>query len=388
LLREAGCDVVGAAGGADGIARLDEALPDLVVLDVEMAGLDGWQTLEAIRSRSHVPILMLTDRVTQEDNVRRLIAGADDYVAKPVAPAEFGARVEALLRRAGVLLGAPPEIADEPGLPAGAIVGSYRIDELIAQGGMSAIYRATHTALDRVVALKLLSGDTAEDPTTRERFTNEWRIAAGLRHPNILTVHDAGEVDGRLFLAMELIDGGDLADAIEKSGALTPARALPILSQTGSALDAAHAAGLVHRDVKPANVLLSGDHAYLTDFGLSKVLGRNSRLTAPGRTVGTAEYLAPEQIRGEPVDARTDVYALGCMFYEVLTGSSPFQAESDFVLMYAHLENDAPQASERNPDLPRAVDQVVSRAMAKHPDGRYASAGAAVSALKAAFRYE
>jgi serine/threonine protein kinase len=363
-------------------------LPDIVVLAVEMPEVDGWQTLEAIRDRSDVPVLMLTDRQSEEDNTRRLISGADDYAAKPVAPAEFGARLEALLRRAGVLPAAAPERADEPALEPGAIVGSYRVDGQIARGGMSAIYRATHTALDRVVALKLLSGDMANDATTRERFTNEWRIAAGLRHPNILTVYDAGEVDGQLFLAMELIEGGDLADVIDKTGALAPDRALSILAQTGAALDAAHAAGLVHRDVKPANVLLAGDRAYLTDFGLSKVLGRNSRLTAPGRMVGTAEYLAPEQIRGEPVDARTDVYALGCMFYEVLTGSSPFKADSDFVLMYAHLEHDAPLVTDTSSGLPPAVDEVVTRAMAKHPDDRYASAGEAVAALNAVFGYE
>lgn len=363
-------------------------MPDIVVLDLQMPDVDGWQTLEGIRDRSDVPVLMLTDQPSEEDNVRRLISGADDFAAKPVAAAEFVARVQALLRRAGLLAHEASEAADDPGLPAGAIVGSYRIDERIARGGMSAIYRATHTALDRVVALKLLSGEMAHDRTTRERFTNEWRIAAGLRHPNILTVYDAGEVDGHLFLAMELIEGGDLGDVIARDGALSPAHALPILAQTADALDAAHAAGLVHRDVKPANVLLAGDHVYLTDFGLSKVLGRNTRLTAPGRMVGTAEYLAPEQIRGEPVDARTDVYALGCVFYEVLTGSSPFIGESDFVLMYAHLEHEPPPVSERSPGLPPAVDEVVSQAMAKHPADRHASAGEAVGALKAAFGYE
>jgi serine/threonine-protein kinase len=239
-----------------------------------------------------------------------------------------------------------------------------------------------------VVALKLLGREMARDPATRERFMNEWRIAAGLRHRNILAVHDAGEVDGRLFLAMDLIEGGDLGDEIERDGALSPARTVAILEQTASALDAAHAAGLVHRDVKPANVLLDGERAYLTDFGLSKLLAGNARLTKPGRMVGTAAYLAPEQIRGEVIDARTDVYALGCVFFETLTASSPFEGESGYTLMYAHLERSVPLLTDRRPELSAAVDEVVRRTMAKLPADRYDSAGEAVAALKTAFGYE
>jgi serine/threonine protein kinase/CheY-like chemotaxis protein len=386
-----GCEVVEAADGVAGIARFEETSPDFVILDVHMPHLDGWHTLKGIRNRSDVPVLMLTAEDTEQYKVRGLMSGADDYVTKPLAPAEFVARVQALLRRTvsnRTRPRAPGAVADDPGLSPGDVVGSYRIDELIARGGMSAIYRATHTALDRVVALKLLGREMAKDHTTRQRFMNEWRMAAALRHPNILPVHDAGEIDGQLFLAMDLIEGGDLGNAIERHGALSPSRALPILDQTAQALDAAHAAGLVHRDVKPGNVLLQGDHAYLTDFGLSKLLGGGANLTAPGRMVGTAEYLAPEQIRGEPVDARTDVYALGCVFFETLTGSSPFEVESDFTLMYAHLERPVPKLTERKPLLPAAIDEVVARTMAKQPNDRYATAGEAVGALKEVFGYE
>jgi serine/threonine-protein kinase len=253
---------------------------------------------------------------------------------------------------------------------------------------MSTIYRATHTAMDRTVALKVLSSEFASDRITRERFMNEWRIAAALKHPNILPVHDAGEADGRMFLAMELIDGGDLGHKIFREGALSPPDAISILDQMAGALDAAHAAGLVHRDFKPGNILLDGDRALLTDFGLSKLLRSDARLTVPGRMVGTAAYLSPEQIRGEHVTPRTDVYAVGCVIFEALTASAPFDAESDFVLMYAHLERPVPKMSERRRALPEAADDVVRKAMSKDAGERYGSAGETLAALKSAFGYE
>jgi serine/threonine-protein kinase len=387
LKEEADCEVIAASDGVEGLTKLEESSPDFVILDVQMPKLDGWETLKGIRAKSDVPVMMLTAHASEQDKVRGLVGGADDYVAKPVAPDEFIARIQAMLRRR-----CPPAISGvpnaEPGFEPGTVIGSYRIEGVLGRGGMSTVYRAAHTALERNIALKVLSGEFAEDPVSRERFMNEWKIAAALRHPNILAVHDAGEVDGRLFMAMELIDGGDLGHKLAREGALSPPAALSILDQTASALDAAHAADLVHRDVKPGNILLDSDRALLTDFGLSKLLGSNNRLTAPGRMVGTAHYLSPEQIRGEDVTPRTDVYALGCVIFEALTASSPFEGESDFVVMYAHLERPAPPMSERRPALPVAADEVVSRALEKHPDDRYASAGETIAALRAAFGYE
>src|SRR4051794_24006609 len=281
---QADCEVVTARDGVEGITRLEESSPDFVILDVQMPRLDGWQTLKGIRARSDVPVLMLTAEDTEEDKVRGLIGGADDYLTKPLSPAEFVARIQALLRRsARKPSGSPGRLGDEPGLKPGDEFGSYRIEQMIARGGMSAVYRARHTALDRTVALKVMSTDLAQDRVSRERFMNEWRIAAGLRHPDILPVHDAGDFEGHLFLAMDLIPGGDLGHLLLAEGALSPPRAVAILEQAAAALDAAHAAELVHRDVKPGNILLDGEHAYLTDFGLSKLLGSNeTRLTAPG----------------------------------------------------------------------------------------------------------
>ena len=382
--------MIGAADGVEGIARLEESSPDFVVLDVHMPRLDGWETLKGIRARSDVPVLMLTTEGAEEDKVRGLSGGADDYLTKPVGPDEFVARVQALLRRARSTVGpaVPGGAAAGAGFEAGEVIGSYRIDDVIARGGMSTIYRATHAPMDRTVALKVLSSEFASDRITRERFMNEWRIAAALKHPNILPVHDAGEVDGRMYLAMELIDGGDLGHKIMREGALSPRVVISILDQMAGALDAAHAAGLVHRDFKPGNILLDDDRALLTDFGLSKLLRSDARLTVPGRMVGTAAYLSPEQIRGEDVTPRTDVYAVGCVIFEALTASAPFDAESDFVLMYAHLERPVPKMSERRRALPGAADDVVKKAMSKDPGERYGSAGETLSALKSAFGYE
>ena len=388
LLKEADCEVISAADGVEGITKLEESSPDFVVLDVQMPRLDGWQTLKGIRARSDVPVLMLTAEATEQDKVRGLVSGADDYVTKPLQPAEFVARIQALMRRAKAQPHRPGAQVEDPGFQSGDMIGPYRVEAMIARGGMSSIYRATHTALEREVALKILSGELARDRINRERFMNEWRIAAALHHPNIVDVFDAGTEEGRLFLAMELVPGGDLGHRILNEGALPPQEALWILEQMASALDAAHAADLVHRDVKPGNILLDGERAVLTDFGLSKMLGSQARLTAPGRMVGTAQYLSPEQIRGEEVTQAADVYALGCVIYEMLTASSPFEAESDFVLMYAHLERNVPRMSERRPGVPAAADDVVKRAMEKQIEDRYPSAGATIAALKQAFGYE
>jgi serine/threonine protein kinase len=386
LLKQVDCEVIAARDGVEGIAKLEESSPDFVVLDVQMPHVDGWQTLKGIRARSDVPVLMLTAEHSEQEKVRGLVGGADDYLAKPLAPDEFVRRVEALLRRSDDNEGGV--VREEDGFAPGDTIGSYQIQGVLGRGGMSTIYRATHTALERTIALKVLSAQFADDRVSRERFMNEWRIAAALRHPNILPVHDAGEIDGRLFLAMELVEGGDLGHEIIREGALPPPLALSILDQMAGALDAAHAADLVHRDFKPANILLDGDRALLTDFGLSKLLGSNNRLTAPGRMVGTAQYLSPEQIRGQDVTPRTDVYALGCVIYETLTASAPFEGESDFVVMYAHLERSAPPMSERPANVPEAADAVVQRAMEKDPNYRFESAGQTIAALKTAFGYE
>lgn len=240
----------------------------------------------------------------------------------------------------------------------GSILAGYRLDALIARGGMGVVYRATHLALDRPVALKVIARQFADDSGFRDRFLRESRLAASLDHPAVVSVYDAREEDGELIVAMRLVAGGDLKKRIKAGGPLPPAEAVGLLGQIGAALDAAHTAGIVHRDVKPHNILLEGDRAYLTDFGLAKALGDSGVLSGTS-VVGTVEYMSPEQWRGESVGPAADIYALGCVLYESLTGVVP----------YARRSGDA------EPELPQGLDAVIERAVAKDPAERYATAG-------------
>lgn len=260
----------------------------------------------------------------------------------------------------------------------------YRIDELIGRGGMGVVYRAYDLRLKRTVALKLMTPELALDERFRARFARETELAMSLEHPSVVPIHDAGDVDGRLYLAMRHVEGTDLSALLRAEGALEAARALAICSQAANALDAAHAKGLVHRDVKPSNVLLDGSgHVYLADFGLTRPLDEQGSSPREGRSIGTPAYLAPEQIEGGPVDGRADVYALGCLLYECLTGETPF-AGSRLAMAWAHLEADPPSASERRPDLPEATDAVIRKSMAKARDDRYATCTALIAAAEEA----
>jgi serine/threonine protein kinase/streptogramin lyase len=247
----------------------------------------------------------------------------------------------------------------------GSTLAGYRLDALIARGGMGVVYRATQLALDRPVALKVIARQYAGDEGFRERFLRESRLAAKLDHPAVVPVYDAREEDGELIVAMRLVEGGDLKKRIEAEGPLPPAEAIDLLAQIAAALDAAHAAGVVHRDVKPHNILLEGERAYLTDFGLAKALG-DSGVLSGASIVGTVEYMSPEQWRGEQVGPAADVYSLGCVFYECVTGVVP----------YARHEGDA------EPQMPQGLDDVIERAVSKEPAARYATAGELIDAAR------
>jgi tRNA A-37 threonylcarbamoyl transferase component Bud32 len=261
----------------------------------------------------------------------------------------------------------------------GTVVAGSRIEERLGPGGMSLVYRAEHATLRRKVVLKFLAPQLADDDASRERFLRESRLAAALHHPNIVPIFDAGEADGVPYITMHFVEGTDLAALLARHGPLATDRILAIMAQVAGALDAAHDQGLVHRDVKPANILIASGqgveapgHVYLTDFGLAKqVAGVGSSITKQGLFMGTLDYIAPEQIQGLEVDRRTDVYSLGCVVYECLTGTTPFRRETEVATLYAHVQDPAPAVGERRPDLPPRVDAVVARALAKRADDRY-----------------
>ena len=273
-----------------------------------------------------------------------------------------------------------------PPISAGSIVAGYRIESVAGQGGMGVVYRATQLGLGRPVALKLIATELAHDVSFRQRFQRESQIAASIDHPNVIPVYEAGESDGALFLAMRYVDGTDLGALVGREGRLAPDRAVRIVAQIAAALDAAHRRALVHRDVKPANVLLAAEdeHVYLTDFGLTKRTTSAAALTRTGMFVGTLDYCAPEQIRGEPADGRADIYALGCVLFRCLSGEAPFERDSDVAKMYAHLNDPIPTVTALAPDVPAGLDAVLAKALAKDAHERFATAGELAGAALAA----
>ena len=279
-----------------------------------------------------------------------------------------------------------------PDPAAGTTVAGYRIVERAGSGGMGVVYRAEETGLGgRPVALKLLPPALAGDPDFRARFLREMRVAAAIDHPNIVPIYRAGEDRGLLYLAMRYVHAADLRGVLAAEGRLEPGRALAILDQVARALDAAHARGLVHRDVKPGNILLAppvldGDpeHVYLVDFGLARSDSDDRSLGGAGSFLGTPRYAAPEQAAGRPVDGRADGYALGCVLYECLTGQPPFPGGSGEAVLLAHLEATPPRVTALRPDLPPAIDQVVAQAMAKGPADRFPTCRTLITAARQA----
>ncbi len=285
----------------------------------------------------------------------------------------------------------PSGLAESPVPGNTGQIASYEMVEELGRGGMAVVYRARDVRLDRWVALKVLGEDLARDEGFRRRFIRESRAAAAVDHPNIIPIFDAGEANGVLFIAMRYVGGQDVHSLLNRMGPLPSARATGIVAQVASALDAAHASGLVHRDVKPANMLLDGlaedgsqDHVYLSDFGISKTSQSTTNLTLTGQVLGTLNYLAPEQIEGRGVDGRADAYSLACAAFEMLAGEPPFRREQSLAVMWAQLSAAPPPLTSMRRDLPPAVDQVMARGLAKPPEDRYPSCRAFAAALQEA----
>ncbi|MFD6157889.1 protein kinase [Nocardia sp. NPDC060256] len=274
---------------------------------------------------------------------------------------------------------------DGPRTRIGTRFGPYELRSLLGRGGMGEVYEAYDAVKDRVVAVKLLSPALAKDPMFQERFRRESQAAARVAEPHVIPIHDWGEIDGVLYIDMRLVRGHDLRSVLRGEGPLTPARAIGIIEQIGSALDAAHAEGLVHRDVKPANILVTAsDFAYLADFGIARS-AKDSDMTATGAAaVGSYSYIAPERFENGPITGTADVYSLACVLYECLTGTQPFQANEMSVLIRSHLSMPPPRPSAVRRGVPAALDEVIARGMAKRPTDRYSTAGGLASAAKSA----
>ncbi|MFR0354772.1 serine/threonine-protein kinase [Streptomyces sediminimaris] len=289
-----------------------------------------------------------------------------------------------MVRDASVFAGRPSDLI-------GRRIAGYRIEREIGRGGMAVVYRARDLRLERTVALKLLAPELARNDTFRLRFTHESRAAAAIDHPHIVPVYEAGETDGVLYIAMRYVEGSDLRHLLDRRGPLDPATALRVAAQIASALDAAHEHGLVHRDVKPGNILVARgtdsdhpEHAYLTDFGLTKKSLSLTGFTSVGQFVGTLDYVAPEQISGRPVDGRCDVYGFACVVYESLAGRPPFRRDDDMALLWAHQYDQPPPLTEFRPGLTPEADAVFARALAKSPGDRHDSCRSFVTALRTA----
>jgi tRNA A-37 threonylcarbamoyl transferase component Bud32 len=272
-------------------------------------------------------------------------------------------------------------------LGSGASVAGFRIDRPIGGGATGTVYLGQASG-GRRVAVKLLAPELARDERFRQRFLRESKIAAGLEAPHIVRTVASGEEAGQLYLVMEYVDGTDLRELLRREGALAPERAVRLVQQVADALDAAHAAGLVHRDVKPGNILVTrsdgDDEAWICDFGLARHVSSVSSLTGERGFVGTIDYVPPEQIAGSTIDARADVYALGCVLFECLTAERPFPRESELSVVFAHLNEPPPRANEILPELPPAFDDVFRKALAKSPNDRYSTCGELAQAARAA----
>jgi serine/threonine-protein kinase len=425
LAREPDIEVVGLASDYDELIQgAERTRPQVLVTDIRMPPTHSREGIEAAREvrrrrpDTGVVILsqyqdpdyalallreeatgcayLLKDRVANGDQLARAIreVAAGGSVLDP-------AIVHAIIEGAGPAEETGGEApgpsggrlaAADPGSLVGTTVAGYWIEAVVGKGGMGVVYRAEHVRLKRTVALKLLAPALAGQVSFRERFLRECELAARLEHPNVVTVYDAGELGDVLYIAMRYVDGAALGSLIAAEGCLEPQRALGLVDQVAGALDAAHGCGLVHRDVKPGNILVEApgspaERAFLCDFGIGKLAGSARPLTAAGELVGTVDYVAPEQIEGSSVDARTDVYSLGCVLYECLTGMVPFQKDRPMAVLFAHLNEAAPRADDGR-DVPRALADAAATAMAKDPDDRFSSCGELVQAARAGLERE
>lgn len=407
--------------GLEALNLLKSREYDIVILDWDLPGMLGIDVCKSFReSGGLTPVLMLTGRGNMADKEQGFDAGADDYLTKPFHLKELSARVRAMVRRSsmvettkqviaqarpdvfykrcpecGLSYGLEKERCDEDGEmlqtdkvdPAlGAVFGErYEIESVIGSGGMSVVYKAKHKLMDKIVAIKLLDPRLVRQQLAVKRFQQEAQAASRLSHPNVIVVHDFGMTpDGQPYMVMDYLGGRSLQDILDENPSLEPPRAKRIFTQTASGLSHAHKMGVIHRDIKPNNIIIDYDHmgdeaVKIVDFGIAKLVSEGAnpaeRLTRAGEFFGTSVYMSPEQCRGKDVDARSDIYSLGCVMFESLTGLPPFEGENDLDTFQMQLSAEPPRFKERRPDLsiPAEFEYIVRKTLEKNADDRYQS---------------
>ena len=382
--------VVGEAGDVDAALERSRALaPDVILLDLNMPGRPSLPAIpELLDAAPGGAVVVMTQHDDPEFARAALQGGAMGFVLKEAAQSELVESVRAAAAGrtyvnpglgARLATASPPQLDPDEELRPGSTFAGHRIDAVAGRGGMGVVYRATDLTLDRPVALKLLAPSLARDRVFRARFERECRLAAALDHPNVVQIFHAGTERGALYLTMRYVEGTDLRALLAEERQLEPGRAVAIIAQVAAALGEAHRHGLVHRDVKPANVLLATregrEHAFLTDFGITMDRSGPTDLTKTGFAVGTADYMSPEQARGTAVDARADIYALGCVLYRALAGAVVYDKDSDVEKLWAHIHEPPPALLDLRPELPAALGDAVERALAKIPADRQQTAG-------------
>ncbi len=387
---ENGYRVSTASDGKTGLEASVDINPDLIILDITLPEMNGFDLCSSVREQElEMPIIMLTADDQRESIVRGLDLGADDYVTKPFSIEELLARAKAFLRRRE----SGASVDQTKALVPGTRLGRYQIRSLLGRGGMSEVYRALDSKLGREVAIKVLPRQLARDPEYRIRFQREARAIAALSHANIVKIYDLGRDRGLTFAVTELLDGESLRDRLE-SGPLVWTEASRICAMVADGLATAHAEGLVHRDIKPGNIFLcSSGAARILDFGLVRIVSvaghplsdnapTPSAPTSAGKILGTVGYMSPEQVRGEKADARSDLFSLGCVLHELISGRSPFSRTTAVETMAAVLAENPPLLAGIGLAMPRRLSRVVERCLAKDPEERFHCAGDLASALR------
>lgn len=373
-LKKAGFDVVEAIDGSDALDKIYQEQPHLIISDINMPNMDGWEfcwNLRRDEALKEIPLIFLTTRSEVPDRIRGLESGADDFISKPFNAIELVARVNVILKR---VYGEDLPPLDISNLPPDMIISKrYLIIKLIGRGGMGSVYMASDKELNVDVAMKFLKPDLSKDPIVLERFKREIVLARKIVHPNVVRIYDLGEHRGARFISMEYINGKSLKFMIRKSGPIEVGEAIDIIKDICSALNAIHDLGIIHRDLKPQNILIDTDNTVkVLDFGIAHA-SDSTDITTTGGLIGTPAYMSPEQVSGEKVDNRSDLYSLGIIMYEMFSGKLPFYSELPAALVMKHLTDEAEPLVDVVPGFPEELSYLVGRLMEKDPNNRFGS---------------